>query len=281
MKKIQIPTFIKWAGGKTQLLNQYSKLFPKPNQFTRYFEPMIGSGAVFFYIKQKFDPDFCMISDINKDLINLYIHVRDESNELIHNLKKHKINQMANPEAYYYSMRRKFNETKEGTLEKSALFVYLNKTCYNGLFRVNAKGEFNVPFGRYKHPPIVQENNLKKASKLLKDVDIVDLSFEKIINYVKKDDFLYFDPPYRPLSETSSFTSYQKNIFSDEKQIQLSKLFKKLDEKNCLVMLSNSDHELVRKWYKDYDIQVVKATRMISCKANGRGKIAELVIRNY
>lgn len=278
MAKIQVPTFVKWAGGKTQLLGQYAHLFPK--KIDRYFEPMVGSGAVFFYIEKKFKPNFSMVSDINDDLINLYIHVRDDTDKLITLLKEHKINHTENPEEYYYKMRDLFNKTKD-PLEKSALLLYLNKTCFNGLYRVNSKGGFNVPFGRYKNPAILQDKKLRTASKLLKNVEIKKMLFEKILDFTKKDDFVYFDPPYYPLSKTSSFTSYQKNSFLDNEQKKLAEVFRALDNKQCKVMLSNSEHQFIRGLYEGYNIKVVKARRMISCNGTGRGAISELVIRNY
>jgi len=282
---IRTPTFVKWAGGKTQLLEQFIPYFPKDNQFDRYFEPMVGSGAVFFYIQKKFNPNYSMISDINENLIHLYIVVRDKVDELIEKLKEHKSNHMQNPKEYYYLMRDKYNsidyESEYDELEKSALLIYLNKTCFNGLYRVNADGKFNVPMGRYKNPAIVQEQKLRDASKLLKGVDIKTMPFEKIVNYVKKGDFIYFDPPYLPISNTSSFTSYQKDAFLNNEQSKLAKIFRQLDNKGCLVMLSNSDHDFIRNLYDGYDIKVVKAKRMINCKSEGRGAINELVIRNY
>jgi len=275
-----IPTFVKWAGGKTQLIKQFIPLFPKKDHVKRYFEPMVGSGAVFFYIKQVYNPHYSMIFDINNDLINLYLQIRDNVDEMISLLKVHKCNHTKNPKEYYYKMREKYNNT-EDKLEKSSLLLYLNKTCYNGLYRVNSKGEFNVPFGRYKNPSIVQEKKLKLVPNLLQGAIIKSMTFEKILAHTQVDDFIYFDPPYYPLSETSSFTSYQKNNFLDKEQKRLAKVFKKLDKKNCKVMLSNSDTDLIRDLYNGYNIKVVKAKRMISCKGKGRGAINELVIRNY
>jgi DNA adenine methylase len=278
MEKITIPTFIKWAGGKTQLLKQFQDLFPK--DIYRYFEPMVGSGAVFFFVEKKYKPNFSMISDINDDLINLYINVRDDPEDLITLLKEHKLNHKKNPKKYYYKMRELFNKTKD-PLDKSALLLYLNKTCYNGLYRVNLKGEFNVPFGRYKNPAILQEKKLRTASKLMKNVEIKKMSFLKILDFTQKDDFIYFDPPYYPLSKTSSFTNYQKNSFLDKEQKKLSDIFRKLDKKQCKIMLSNSEHPFIRELYKEFDIKTVRAKRMISCNNKGRGVIKELIIRNY
>ncbi len=278
MEKIQVPTFVKWAGGKTQLLPKYEPFFPK--SINRYFEPFVGSGAVFFYVKQKYNPEYSMISDVNQDLINTYKIIKNDVDDLLEILKNHKKNHAQNPKTYFYKMRTKFNSTKN-KLEKTALLIYLNKTCFNGLYRVNSKGDFNVPFGKYKNPPIVQESKLKKASKLLHNVDIKKMKFERIKSHIKNGDFIYFDPPYYPLSKTSSFTSYQKDTFLDREQKKLWKIFKLLDEKNCKIMLSNSDHEFIRSLYNSYDIKVIKANRMISCNGAGRGPINELLIRNY
>lgn len=281
MPSINVPTFVKWAGGKTQLLDQFASLFPE--KIDRYFEPMVGGGAVFFYIKQWHNPDSCMISDINEDLMNLYSVVKDRVDDLIELLKMHKSKHMSaevDEEKYYYKMRDKFNDATD-ILEKSALFLYLNKTCYNGLYRVNSKGEFNVPFGRYKKPAILQEKKLRKASKLLQGVDLAAMHYKNILDDVKQDDFIYLDPPYYPLSDTSNFTSYQKDVFLEDEQKELAEFFKNLDEKNCNVMLSNSDHPFIHGLYDEFDIEMVKARRMISCDAEGRGAINEVVVRNY
>ena len=284
MKEIKIPTFVKWAGGKTQLLNQFEQFLPE--KIDRYFEPFIGSGAVFFYIKQTCHPKYCMISDNNQDLINLYITIKDNLDELLPLLETYKRKHKQNPKDYYYQQRHLFNKTKD-RLEKSALFIYLNKTCFNGLYRVNSKGEFNVPFGKYENPAVVQKEKLKLASKLLNEgkVDIKTMHFSKISEYVKKGDFIYFDPPYYPLSVTSSFTSYQKEDFLEKEQRQLSKVFQILDTLGCRVMLSNSDAALIHELYKNYEqkgqLFFVKAKRMINCNANGRKPINEVVVINY
>lgn len=284
MKEIKIPTFVKWAGGKTQLLRQFEQFLPE--KIDRYFEPFVGSGAVFFYVKQTRHPKYCMISDNNQDLMNLYVTIKNDLDKLIPLLEKFKKEHKQNPKDYYYKQRQLFNETKD-RLEKSALFIYLNKTCFNGLYRVNSKGDFNVPFGKYEDPAIFQKEKLKLASKLLNEgkVDIKTLHFPKISEYVKKEDFIYFDPPYFPLSVTSSFTSYQKEGFLEKEQRQLSKVFQKLDSLGCRVMLSNSDAALIHELYKNYEqkgqLFFVKAKRMINCDANGRKPINEVVVINY
>jgi DNA adenine methylase len=276
------PTFVKWAGGKTQLLDQFKKHYPK--DFNNYFEPFIGSGSVFFYIKQKFDPKSSMISDNNLDLINLYSMVRDNVDDLIEKLNEYKIDHYENPKQYFYKQRDLFNKTND-VFEKSALLIYLNKTCFNGLYRVNSKGEFNVPFGKYKHPSIIQEEKLLKASELLQDITIKHMDFEKIIHFAEKGDFVYFDPPYYPLNQTSSFTSYHKKDFLKPEQERLAKVFERLDDRGCYVLESNSDTPLIHRLYEKYDrndmIHTVMAKRMINSKASGRGEISELLIKNY
>ncbi len=273
----KIPKFIKWAGGKEQLLKQYDILFPK--KFNGYYEPFVGGGAVFFYIKQKFNPKRIMISDINSELIDTYKIIRDEPEKLIIELKQHKEYHTIEGKKYYLTIRSADPKLLP-KLERAARFIYLNKTCYNGLYRVNSKGQFNVPMGKYKNPDIVQEEKIIFASELLKDVVIKNMSFEKILNYAKKGDFVYFDPPYYP-EKKSSFTKYNKDNFLEDEQKKLYAVFKKLDEKGVLVMLSNSNTDFIKELYKDYNIHFVSANRMINSNANGRGKIKEVVITNY
>ncbi len=275
--KIEIPKFIKWAGGKSQLLKQYDSLFPK--KFNNYYEPFVGGGAVFFYIKQKYKPKKIMISDINEELIDTYTIIRDDSKRLIVELKQHKEYHQVEGKKYYLTIRSA-NPKELPKLERAARFIYLNKTCYNGLYRVNSKGQFNVPMGKYKNPDIIQEEKIKLASKLLKGVEIKRMSFEKIVNYAKKGDFVYFDPPYYP-EKKSSFTKYTKEAFLEEEQKKLFKIFKELDKKGVLVMESNSNTEFIKKLYEDYNIHFVEANRMINSKSEGRGKIKEIVITNY
>ena len=273
---LAVPTFIKWAGGKTQMLTKYSLMFPK--QFNNYFETFLGSGAVFFYIKKKFNPNYSFISDINKDLINTFKAIRDNPEELIKLLKEHKAKD--NNRIYFENQREEFNKMKDG-IEKAGIFIYLNKTCFNGLYRVNSKGGFNVPFGKYKNPAILQEHKIREASKLLQDVEISTLNFDLITNKVDKNDFIYFDPPYYPLSKTSSFTSYHNEVFLEKEQEQLAAIFRKLDKKGCFVMLSNSDTHFIKNLYKDYKITTLKARRMINCLGTKRGLINEIVVTNY
>lgn len=272
----KVPAFIKWAGGKTQLISQYAELYPQ--KFNRYFEAFLGSGAVFFDIKNRFMPLQCFLSDINENLINTFKAVRDNVEELIVLLKEHR--DKDNSREYFNRQRDKFNSMESG-LEKAAIFIYLNKTCFNGLYRVNSKGKFNVPFGKYKKPAILQENKLRKASELLQGAMIAPIPFTEALEKAKNGDFVYLDPPYFPLTSTASFTAYQKDAFLENEQKQLAQLFKELDEKGCFVMLSNSDTPFIRELYRKFSIVTVKARRAINCIGTKRGKINEIVVRNY
>jgi len=275
----QIPTFIKWAGGKSQLLEQFDKFFPKEIDY--YIEPFLGSGAVFFYIKRKYNPKKVLLGDINEELINAFLVVRDNVEELIKLLKIHKGNHNKD---YYYEIRAQ-DTTALNNIEQASRFIYLNKTCFNGLYRVNSKGKFNVPIGSYKNPSILQEDILREASKLLQGADIRVLDFRDLTKIDVDKAFIYFDPPYYPLSKTSSFTSYTKYDFLEKEQKELADVFKTLDIKGCKLMLSNSDTALIHELYSQYEnkgfLNVVHAKRMISCIGTGRGPINEVVVLNY
>jgi len=273
MKK-QIPTFVKWAGGKKQLIEQFKPLFPK--EIKRYIEPFVGGGAVLFYVLKTYKPKEVFIFDINEELINTYEIVRDDVENLIIELKK--LKSLHNKE-HYYQIRAE-NPQLLSKLTRASRFIYLNKTCFNGLYRVNLSGGFNVPIGSYKNPLVCPEEDLKEISKLLKNVKIINGSFKECLDFARKGDFVYFDPPYYPLNKTS-FTTYTKDKFLDEEQKQLKEVFSKLDKGGCKVMLSNSDSKFIKDLYKNYYISFVKATRMINCNASKRGKINEVVVRNY
>ncbi len=274
-KKTTIPTFIKWAGGKTQLLSQFETFFPI--HFNKYYEPFLGSGAVFFYIKKLYPEKEFFLSDNNLELINCYEIVKKDVEGLIELLREHRLKH--SKEYYYY--QRNIDTTNLSKIESVARFIYLNKTCFNGLFRVNSKGKFNVPIGSYKNPSIFQEKDLREAQKLLQGVTIKAMPFEEIINIAQQKDFVYFDPPYHPLSATSSFTSYTSNSFSEKDQRRLADVYRELDKKGCQLMLSNSYSDFILELYSDYRIETVSAKRMINCNGNGRGAIAEAVILNY
>ena len=272
-----LPLFLKWAGGKLQLIEQFKNLFP--HNFRNYYEPFIGSGAVFFYVKSKLKPNKVILSDTNEELINCFCVVRDKPSELVELLLNHR---KKHSKEYYYSVRSMESSTLD-SLDRAARLIYLNKTCFNGLYRVNSKGQFNVPFGDYENPSIFDRNTLFQASQLLQGVHLQVMTFEKVLDFAGKDDFVYFDPPYIPLSKTSSFTRYSKSDFSMMEQKRLSEVFRILDSRGCFVMLSNSDHALTRELYRHYEKNtvIVRAKRMINSVGSRRGAINEVVVRNY
>ena len=272
-----LPLFLKWAGGKLQLIEQFKNLFP--HNFRNYYEPFIGSGAVFFYVKSKLKPNKVILSDTNEELINCFCVVRDKPSELVELLLNHR---KKHSKEYYYSVRSMESSTLD-SLDRAARLIYLNKTCFNGLYRVNSKGQFNVPFGDYENPSIFDKNVLFQASQLLQGVHLQVMTFEKVLDFAGKDDFVYFDPPYIPLSKTSSFTRYSKSDFSMMEQKRLSEVFRILDSRGCFVMLSNSDHALTRELYRHYEKNtvIVRAKRMINSVGSRRGAINEVVVRNY
>jgi DNA adenine methylase len=275
--KEALPLFLKWAGGKLQLIEQLENLFPP--HFNNYYEPFIGSGAVFFYVKSKRKPHRVILSDINEELINCFVVVRDRPLELVELLLNHRDN---HSREYYYAVRGS-GTNRLDSIESAARLIYLNKTCFNGLYRVNSKGQFNVPIGDYHNPGIFDKNVLLQASQLLQDVELRIMTFERILDFAGKDDFVYLDPPYIPLSKTSSFTQYSRSDFSIKEQKSLSKVYRILDLRGCFVMLSNSDHPLIRQLYGDYmkNAVTVSARRMINSMGTKRGPISEIVIRNY
>jgi len=270
----EIPTFVKWAGGKKQLIEQFKPFFPE--KIERYIEPFVGGGAVLFHILKNYKPKEVFIFDINEELLNTYEVMRDDVENLIKELKKLKT--LHNKE-HYYEIRAE-NPKLLSPLTRASRFIYLNKTCFNGLYRVNSKGGFNVPIGSYKNPLICPEEDLREISKLLKNVQIIHGSFEKCLEYAKKGDFVYFDPPYYPLKK-ESFTTYTKDKFLDKEQRELKDVFEKLDKRGCKVMLSNSDTKFIQDLYKEYKPKIVKANRMINCDGKNRGKISEVVVTNY
>ena len=264
---------IKWVGGKRQLMSDLLRNMPK--KYNRYFEPFIGGGALFFELQS----ENAYISDMNEELINLYLVVRDNVYELITDLNTHKITK-----DYYLKIRnldRTSKYKKLSNIKRASRFIYLNRTCFNGLYRVNSKGEFNVPFGNYKNPRIVDVDNLLNCSELLKRTEIKNADFSEILTKVKKGDFVYFDPPYVPLNETSSFTSYTKNGFDMDMQIKLKEVCDELDSMGVKFLLSNSDTKIIHDLYSNYKIKKVLASRQVNANVNGRGKITEVLVRNY
>jgi len=272
--------FLKWAGGKRQLLSQMDSYFPK--KFTKYIEPFVGGGAVFFHLFKKnlLNRKEVILIDINSEIINVYEVIQNNVDELIKLLKYHK-----NEEGYYYQIRAKDRDpikyNKMSNVEKASRMIYLNRCCYNGLYRVNSKGQFNVPFGKYDNPNFCDEENLIGVKKALEDVKIINSSFENCLEYAQKGDFIYFDPPYYPISKSSSFTSYTKENFGKDSQQKLSDVFRKLDSRGCKLMLSNSYSEYIQNLYNDYRIITLGARRAINCSANKRGNIKVLLILNY
>lgn len=264
---------VKWVGGKRQLLSELLKNMPQT--FGRYFEPFLGGGALFFELQ----PQEGYIADSNEELINLYLVVRDNVNDLILDLNKHEISKE------YFLAIRNVDRTSEyknySNVERASRFIYLNRTCFNGMYRVNSQGFFNVPYGNYKNPRIIDKNNLYNCSELLKNTEIKCTDFSTVLEKVKSGDFVYFDPPYVPLNETSSFTSYTKFGFDIDMQFLLRDVCDELHSKKVKFMVSNSDTSLVNELYSKYNIQKVYASRMINANAAGRGKISEVLIKNY
>ena len=271
--KNEIYPIVKWVGGKRQLMFELIKNMPK--SYNRYFEPFVGGGALFFELQ----PENAYISDMNEELINLYSVVRDNVYELIEDLGKHEVSK-----EYFLEIRNIDRSEKYAglsSIERASRFIYLNRTCFNGMYRVNSQGQFNVPFGHYKNPRIIDESNLLNCSKLLNKTEIKCADFSEILTKVQKDDFVYFDPPYVPLNETSSFTSYTKDGFDIDMQFKLRDVCDELDSMGVKFMLSNSDTKLVNELYANYEIKKVFASRQISANADGRGKITEVLVRNY
>ena len=286
-KNNNIKPFLKWVGGKTKLLAEIEKNFPKNlrNKKFTYVEPFLGGGAVFFHLVQNFNIEKAHLNDLNEKLINTYIDVRDNHLELIEKLKKLETDYKGSPEkkTFFLDKRKKFNSIKN-SIQKSALFIFLNKTGFNGMYRENSKGEYNIPFGQMKNPLICNEDLLKNISNLLKDKEVIfsSKSFEKVMAD-EKEAFYYLDPPYRPISKTSSFTDYTKNSFNDEMQLSLKEYCDKIDETGSFFMQSNSYSEdgFFQKLYHNRKINNLNVMRTISADGNKRNKVKEIIIKNY
>ncbi len=290
--------FLKWAGGKGQLLSEIEKYYPFKNGIiTKYAEPFVGGGAVLFDILSKYNLEKVYISDINAELINTYRIIRDDIDELIDMLviMQGEFVPMSQDDrkAYYLAKRKRFNDLKVNSneninIEKAALMIFLNKTCFNGLFRVNKKGLFNVPMGSYKKPMICDEENLQVVSEKLKNVTIVCGDYRESVDFIDNNTFVYFDPPYRPITNTASFTAYTENLFNDEEQIELARFVDDMHRKGAKVIISNSDpknsntnDDFFDNIYSSHKIKRIEATRMINCNSEARGKIKELLISNF
>jgi len=288
--------FLKWAGGKTQLINDIEKALPKDisrDKFT-YIEPFVGSGAVLFWMLNNFPKlEKAVINDINEDLINTYRTIASRPKELISILETlqnefHGLEgQDEQKKEYYYSKRELYNKRKEEQSGQAALFIFLNRTCFNGLYRVNRKNEYNVPMGSYKRPTICDKENILTVSQALQKVEILCGDYEETLNHVDNNTLFYFDPPYKPLSETSSFNSYAKDEFNDQEQIRLRDFCHKIDTLNHTWILSNSDvkgkdenDNFFDDLYSDFKIERVNAKRSINANPEKRGLLKELLITN-
>lgn len=292
--KQEAKPFVKWVGGKTQLLDEIRKYYP--SQVDKYCEPFVGGGAVLFDVLAKCHPDDILINDINGELINTYNQIKANCNGLIDLLaelqEKYWSSSLEENKALYLEKRERFNSlkvngNKKENLEKGALFIFLNKTCFNGLFRVNSKGLFNVPFNSAKKPLLCDVENLKACSRLLKKVKMSVGNYSQCKDFIDSKTFVYLDPPYRPLTETAAFTSYNENGFGDKEQIELAKFIETISRRKALVVTSNSDPKNVReddnffdKLYQKFSIKRVSASRMINSNAKKRGAINELLISN-
>lgn len=295
----QVKPFVKWAGGKGSLIPQLKNFYPfelENETINKYVEPFVGGGAVLINILQKYDVKEAYAFDINKDLINCYNVIKSNVEELIAELKI-KENEFLkikdeDRQAYFYDIRKEYNSYRINenklNVRRAGEFIFLNRTCFNGLYRVNRNGEFNVPCGKYKNPTICDSKNLRNLSSLIRNVVFQYGDYKKSKKYIDNNTFVYFDPPYRPLSATSGFTSYTKEDFNDENQKELAKFFRELDEKDAKLMLSNSNPKNTNKndnffedIYKGFYINEISAKRMINSNSKGRGEISELLITNY
>ncbi|NLN64406.1 MAG: DNA adenine methylase [Clostridiaceae bacterium] len=267
---------VKWAGGKRQILDEIIKHVP--DDFTAYYEPFVGGGAVWF----RLCPQKAAVNDVNAELVNIYRVIRDHVDQLVSDLKKHE-----NNKEYFYKIRQIDRDSKAYSkltpVEKASRTIYLNKTCYNGLFRVNQAGEFNTPFGNYKNPNIVNEPVLRAVSEYLNNADIefTCVDFELALKNIKKGSFAYLDPPYDPVSITANFTGYDKGGFGKSEQIRLKSVCDQLNEKGIRFLLSNSATPFILELYKDYIIEIVQAKRIINSNSKKRGEIDEVLIKNY
>lgn len=277
MKNTLVRPFLKWAGGKRQLLPELMKYIPNPRTYKTYYEPFIGGGALFFTLQH----NTAIISDSNEELINCYQVVKDTVEELVEALKQH-----PNTADHYYAVRdwdRAIDYCLRSPVERAARIIYLNKTCFNGLFRVNSQGQFNVPFGQYTNPNIVDVAVLRAVHSYLNNTTIAirHSDFTEAVCDAKKGDFIYFDPPYDPVSSTASFTGYDINGFGKGEQRRLKDVFDDLNQRGCKVLLSNAYTPFITDLYQEYQQVKVEASRAINSNGNGRGKVDEILVMNY
>ncbi|HCQ23047.1 MAG: DNA methyltransferase [Aphanizomenon flos-aquae LD13] len=273
-----VKPFVKWVGGKRQLVPTIlANHLPKNYNLQTYYEPFIGGGALLFSLR----PKKAVINDSNAELINCYKIIKNSLDELIEDLKNHK-----NDEYYYYDIRdwdREKNFKSKTEVQRASRIIFLNKTCYNGLFRVNSQGQFNVPFGKYKNPNILDIAVLKAVNKYLNEnqVRILNSDFQEAVKDAKRGDFIYLDPPYDPVSETASFTGYDVNGFNKQEQRRLKEVFDDLNSRGCHILLSNACTEFIEDLYKDYLHTKISAIRAINCNGKKRGKVDEILVKNY
>ncbi len=295
----KIRPFVKWAGGKGSLIPQLNNFYPyelKNGIIERYIEPFVGGGAVLIDILQKYDVQEAYAFDINIDLINSYNVIKNNVENLITNLKQIETEylqlEQEERKEYFYNKRNEYNnytlEENEQNIQRAAQFIYLNRTCFNGLYRVNKAGKFNVPMGSHKNPTICDEENLRNLSNLIQNVQFQYGDYKKSMEYVTENTFVYFDPPYRPLNITSGFTSYTKEDFDDDNQRELAEFYRELNTQNVKLMLSNSNPKNTNKEdtffdniYQGFNIDEIYASRMINANSKGRGKISEILVTNY
>ena len=286
--------FIKWVGGKSQLLEEIREKYP--SKIEKYCEPFVGGGAVLFDILSKFKPSQILINDINKELINTYSQIKNNCEGMISQLSEiqaiYKNHSVEENKEFFYEKRARYNELKVNgndaeNLEKAVLFIFLNKTCFNGLYRVNSKGLFNVPFNSAKNPLLCDEENLRACSKLLQSVEMKVGDYKECKSFIDDKTFIYIDPPYRPLTQTAAFTSYSENGFTDKEQIELGNFITEISNNGAMVLASNSDPKNANEndnffddLYSQFKIKRVSASRMINSKAKKRGAINELLISN-
>ncbi len=284
VRELRVPArpFLKWAGGKSQLLPELARRIP--DRFGRYHEPFVGGGAFFFYLwNHGHLRQGAILSDLNAELIDCYIAVRDEVETLIELLQR--LRPYATDRDFFYEIRawdRQPNFARRPRVERAARTIFLNRTCYNGLYRLNNKGQFNAPFGYYKNPQIVDSDNLREVSRALRAVELRVADFATVLDHAQPGDFIYFDPPYVPVSPTASFTGYTRRGFDEAEQRRLAKVFHQLAARHCYVMLSNSSTDLARQLYADAEtVDVVLASRKINCDGTRRGFVEELIACSF
>lgn len=298
---IDAKPFLKWAGGKRQLLEQFKKYFPKElseqGKIKHFYEPFLGSGAVFFWVAQNYAIENAYLNELNPEIYLCYLSIKKNVEAVIKSLKayetKYKSCDDKGKEVFFYKIRKVYNLTRKDLTPKTvseadhkrvAMTIFLNRTCFNGLYRVNSKGDFNVPFGRYRNPKICDAENLRNVAEILQKVEITNADFSVIKDRIKSDSFVYFDPPYKPVSKTASFTAYSSNSFTDEDQKRLALLVRDIDSKTeAKIMLSNSapKSNFFKNLYAGFKIRKVSATRLINCVAEKRGKVNEILVMNY